>query len=267
MKYSDYNLNLKKGFHAYTIYFFILRHCMKRDMFNKKKNTVHKIKNIFRENIFNEFSHFITKKISLKSIYIASVLFLSLTLFHAYSNSESRRVQQDLKDSVIRFHVRANSDNDIDQSIKLSVKDAVVDYIYKNTKSCSSTNDTELFLLNHNDDIKSVAKNTLERLGYNYSISSSYGLQDFPNKNYGDVIFPAGTYTSYTIYIGEGKGHNWWCVLYPPLCFTDASGGVLPDDSKEILKENVSATDYEYLEDNEPIFRFKYLSFLNTLIN
>lgn len=240
---------------------------MKKDMFNKKESTFNKIENIFSKSTFNEFYHFIATKISLKSIYIASVLFLSLTLFHAYNSSESRRVQQDLKNSVIRFHVRANSDDDIDQSIKLCVKDAVVDYIYKNTKSCFSTKDTELFLLSHDNDIKAVAKNTLERLGYNHSISSSYGLQDFPNRNYGDVIFPAGTYTSYTIYIGEGKGHNWWCVLYPPLCFTDASTGILPDDSKEILKENVSTTDYEYLEDNEPIFRFKYLSFLNELIN
>ena len=75
----------------------------------------------------------------------------------------------------------------------------------------------------------------------------------------------SGTYLSYTMYIGSGEGHNWWCVLYPPLCFVDASSGILPESSKEIIKENISEEDYSYISEDNTVFRFKYLTFLNKL--
>lgn len=205
--------------------------------------------------------------ISLKSIYISLIFAFSILQIYSYSKYETAKVQQSLRQCVIRFHVLANSDTNEDQALKMKVKNAVVDYIYKNTGDCSDTEDTEAFLTSHDNEIKKIAQETVYSLGYDYEVTTFYGLNDFPDKKYGDVTFPGGSYTSYTITLGQGEGHNWWCVLYPPLCFTDASTGILPEESKEELKENVPEEDYEYLTNPEPVFRFKYLTFLNDYIS
>ena len=96
-------------------------------------------------------------------------------------------------------------------------------------------------------------------------VVSFFALAIMHNSKSSKVSFPSGTYLSYTMYIGSGEGHNWWCVLYPPLCFVDASSGILPESSKEIIKENISEEDYSYISEDNTVFRFKYLTFLNKL--
>lgn len=194
-----------------------------------------------------------------KYIIVTLVLILGIAGWFGYRNVESLAARNALSSSAIRFHVLANSDSTEDQQLKMKVKDNVVDYIYKNTGDFDTIQETKSFLIRNDKKIKKIANDTVASLGYDYTITSKFGTDTFPEKSYGDVVFPEGSYTSYTLSIGSGEGHNWWCVLYPPLCFVDASTGIVPDSSKERLHE--SLTDQEY---NSIIkYRFKYLTFLN----
>ncbi len=176
-----------------------------------------------------------------------------------YRTVETTAAQNSLSTSAIRFHVLANSDSATDQQLKMKVKENVVNYIYEKTGDFKTVEETKSFITSHDTEIKKIAQKTIEENGFHYTVSSSFGTQTFPVKNYGDVVFPAGDYTSYTISIGSGKGHNWWCVLYPPLCFVDASTGVVPDSSKERLQESLTNQEYHSIVK----YRFKYLTFLN----
>lgn len=153
-----------------------------------------------------------------KRIFLSFIIFIAgIVMFNFYKSSETTATVKALSESAIRFHVRANSDSQDDQALKMEVKEKVVDYIYKNTKTLNTLSETKDFILKNDNKIKKLATETIRNSGYDYSVSSSFGMQDFPVKTYGDVTFPKGRYTSYTIYIGEGIGHNWWCVLYPHL--------------------------------------------------
>lgn len=198
--------------------------------------------------------------------YMKYIVCLALTLgiitFVMYSNMETKSARKSLSQTAIRFHVLANSDSSADQGLKMKVKKAVVDYIYHNTGDFHTIEETKIFLTRHDARIKRIAEDVLDANSSGYNISSTFGKDTFPTKSYGDVTFPAGEYTSYTLTIGSGKGHNWWCVLYPPLCFIDESTGVLPDSSKQQLKENLTETEYQVIKK----YKFKYLTFLNKFI-
>jgi len=105
----------------------------------------------------------------------------------------------------------------------------------------------------------------MKNLGFNYLAHMELTDCYFPTKTYGDMVFPCGTYEAVRVKIGEGKGHNWWCVLYPPLCFTDSSYAVVPDSSKEILRHSIDESDYLKLR-KEPVkihVRLKVLDLLS----
>jgi len=180
------------------------------------------------------------------SLKIALISLLIVFTFFTYISVEAgnlnNAVQASLASKVIRFHVLANSDSAEDQALKMNVKEAVVDYIYTNTVDCSSLEETRAFLNAHCKEIVESASDIIKQNGYDYDVRAELTFSEFPDKSYGDITFPAGTYESFTITIGEGAGHNWWCVLYPPLCFVDASTGVLPDSSKEIHRFRVPSS-------------------------
>ena len=198
-----------------------------------------------------------------KYIFVIAITIISMVTWFNYRVIETDATRKDLADSAIRFHVLANSDSPMDQKLKMDVKENVVNYIYKNTKDFDSVEETQVFLTRNDNAIRSIAQHTVNSYGFDYSVTSNFGVSEFPVKSYGDITFPEGSYTSYTLSIGEGKGHNWWCVLYPPLCFVDASTGIVPDSSKERLHD--SLTDQEY---NSIVkYRFKYLTFLNQYLD
>ena len=118
---------------------------------------------------------------------------------------------------------------------------------------------------NHLEDFQKIAEQTILENKYNYPVKVQIGNFDFPTKTYGDISLPAGTYDALRVEIGEAKGQNWWCVMFPPLCFIDVSSGVVPEESKEILKENMSEEDFALISDNNShsdiTFKFKLLEF------
>ncbi|WP_278407998.1 stage II sporulation protein R [Eubacterium ventriosum] len=194
---------------------------------------------------------------------VIAIFATGILTWNIFLNLETKSTVSVLSHSAIRFHILANSDSVSDQALKMRVKESVVNYIYEKTGDFKTVDEVKNFILNNDKTIKSIATKAIADNGYDYTVSSTFGFSDFPVKTYGDVIFPKGTYTSYTIKIGNGKGHNWWCVLYPPLCFVDVSTGVLPDNSKEKLRDSLSDTQYHTVTKYN--FKFKYLKFFNNL--
>lgn len=166
----------------------------------------------------------------MKKRWIAAILLSVICL----SNLEIS--EQIDKNSLIRIHVLANSDSQTDQQLKLQVKDAVVRYLEPQLAQCHSIEESRQIIQNNLPQLEQTAKNTLQGLNSNYAVTLQYGRFDFPVKYYGGFSLPAGNYEALRILIGEGKGHNWWCVLFPPMCFTDSaasSSGKYTDQTPE----------------------------------
>ncbi|MCI8677850.1 MAG: stage II sporulation protein R [Lawsonibacter sp.] len=133
------------------------------------------------------------------------------------------REQQELADSVIRFHVIANSDTEEDQALKLAVRDRVLEEAEGLYPEGATLEQAQAALEGHLNTLAAAGRAVVEEQGYDYPVSAR--LEDcwFPTKEYEDFALPAGNYTALRVTIGEGKGQNWWCVAFPPLCLGAAS--------------------------------------------
>ena len=198
-------------------------------------------------------NHFLKFKKNMLTLVLLFAIFLTLSAF-----SYAKAVSSDLSTSVLRLHVIANSDSDEDQTLKYKVRDALISYM--NTLSMDLTNKDEVIECAkiHLDDFKQIAKNTILENGYNYDVNIEIGNFEFPTKTYGDISFPAGYYDALRVKIGKASGQNWWCVMFPPLCFVDVTSGVVPDESKENLQENLSDESYSVISENNETTKFKF---------
>lgn len=157
---------------------------------------------------------------------------------------KNRSMQRELAEKVFRFHVLANSDSKEDQTLKMQVKEAVISYMKQELPASESAGETKTWAQKNLSDIVRVAEQVVEEQGYPYPVTAEVTVCDFPDKTYGDITFPAGEYEALRIEIGEAKGQNWWCVLYPNLCFIDAVHAVVPKEGKEELKEVLKEDTY-----------------------
>lgn len=170
-------------------------------------------------------------------------------LFSAYSYATS--VSSGISDSVFRLHVIANSDSEEDQNLKYKVRDSLLDYMNSLCSSTTSKQEAIDIAQNHIDDFYKIAQEVVSENGYDYSINITIGKHDFPTKHYGDVSLPSGVYDALRVEIGSASGQNWWCVMFPPLCFVDVSSGIVPDSSKETLQDNMSSEEYDLITDSD----------------
>lgn len=162
-----------------------------------------------------------------------------------FNNSDSELI----KDKMIRFHVIANSDSIEDQNIKLKVRDKVLEYIYPKLEGTSEIDKSREILKENDKEIKDIALKVLEENNYDYKVESTLSNEMFPVKSYGDITLPQGEYEAYRIILGDGKGQNWWCVMFPPLCFVDITRGeVSSEDTEEIMKKNLSEKEYDIVK-------------------
>lgn len=207
-------------------------------------------------------------KKKLNFIFILTILvFIYIALL---SFNYSKAVSSNLSDSVFRLHIIANSDSSADQELKLKVRDNIINYMNTLTSSSSDKKDVISMVNNHLDSFKEIALNTIKGNGYNYDVNIEIGNFHFPTKSYGDISFPAGNYDALKIEIGDAIGQNWWCVLFPPLCFVNSSTGIVPEDSKTILKENINSESYEIISEGNKSkntsdikIKFKIIEFFN----
>ena len=160
-------------------------------------------------------------------------------------------VSSNIESSVFRLHVIANSDSKEDQDLKYIVRDNILTYINEISKNASTKEELIEIARNNIDTIKQIAQETVYENGYNYSVNIKIGNFAFPTKQYGDISLPAGFYDALRVEIGSASGQNWWCVMFPPLCFVDVSSGVVPEESKEVLQENLSYEEYNLLSENQ----------------
>lgn len=192
----------------------------------------------------------------IKNLLIIILLLFIYCIICAFSYVNA--VSTDIQNSVFRLHVIANSDSDEDQNLKYIVRDKVLEYISSISNS-SMTKDEVIALASENiNEIQKIAENTIHENGYNYSVKLNIGNFSFPTKKYGDITFPAGFYDSLKIEIGEAKGHNWWCVMFPPLCFVDVTSGIVPEESKQTIRDNLSEEEYKLLSENSGNMNFKF---------
>lgn len=176
-------------------------------------------------------------------------MFLIYIFFSAYSYVSA--ISDNMYNSVFRLHVIANSDSDEDQNLKYIVRDNLINYMNEKTNTFTSKEDIIEYAKNHIEDLKNIAEMTVKEQGYNYPVTVEIGNFEFPTKTYGDISFPAGNYDALRVKIGNANGRNWWCVMFPPLCFVDVSTGIVPETSKEELKENLSDENYNLVSQSD----------------
>lgn len=194
----------------------------------------------------------------LRTAVLAVLFFLAV---HIIFSEKAAAQQQKIADELIRFHVRANSDSEADQQLKLKVRNTVVNYMEQILDGSQSVEESGERIEKNMEGILREAMNTIHAQGYDYDVYGYMVKEYFPLRVYGDIALPPGEYTAFRIDIGEAEGKNWWCVLYPPLCFVDITHGVVPKESKEEF-QNIIGEEEAVLTDTCSL-EFKYLKFLN----
>lgn len=158
-----------------------------------------------------------------------------------------QRMTEEIAGKVIRFHVRANSDREEDQDLKLKVRDAIGVYMQPALSGISDINASRQAIRERLPQITQTAEQVIAREGYTYDVSASLKVTDFPEKTYGSYTFPEGRYEALEVVIGAGGGHNWWCVMYPNLCFFNSVYEVVDEEAEESLQRALTPEEYESL--------------------
>ena len=193
-------------------------------------------------------------------IFLLLFIFLIIT-----ATSYPKSVSEDLSHTFFRLHIIANSDTTEDQALKLKVRDAILDYMKTLSYENMSKEEAMQISSEHLEDFKAIAKQVIHDNGYSYDVSLHIQNDYFPTKVYGNISLPAGYYDALKIEIGDAIGQNWWCSLFPPLCFVDVSSGVIKEDDENYLKENLNNEEFTIISgDSENVkLKFKIIEFLN----
>lgn len=157
----------------------------------------------------------------------------------------AERAFGDISDGILRLHIIANSDADIDQTIKLTVRDEVISA----QKDIFTNGVKKVLNKEEKEKILKITQKVLEENSVSYSAKIDMGEFYFPTKKYDNITLPAGRYRAVRIVLGEGEGKNWWCVMYPPLCFCDSYIGRADNQSLDALKKSMGEREYEIISD------------------
>ena len=207
-----------------------------------------------------KFEQFISrKKVKLFLLSVIAGIFITSAL-----QFYSRKVMADISSNVVRLHVIANSDTAEDQDLKLKVRDGIISYLEPVLKDVSDVEETKKILEENIGKIEEEARKIVKKYGYTYSVTASLGNFDFPTKKYENAQFPKGKYDALRIVIGTGEGQNWWCVLYPQLCFSKSADGTLSDESETKLKSVLNEDEYHMITSKDDInFKFKIVEWFS----
>ena len=185
------------------------------------------------------------------TILILAICFISIFLGLMPVHGEN-----EVYDSVLRLHVLANSDTDVDQELKLKVRDAVLAESGDMFADCKTRDEAIEKLQNELPRIQEISEKTIADEGYDYSVSVDFGDEEYPTRNYESFCFPSGTYLSLRIIIGEGEGQNWWCVLYPPMCLSAASKS---NPEQAFLSVGLNKDQYSIItETKKPTYKIRF---------
>ncbi len=196
-------------------------------------------------------------RILLMALIIGSLLTILIATLFTIAGKEEKL----LTENFFRFHVLANSDSEEDQALKLKVRDAVIDYLEPGLRESNSKEATRAYILKHLPEITDVAGRTLRAAGSSYELQVVVGESEFPTKSYGSVTLPAGRYESLCIQIGEAEGRNWWCVMFPTLCFVEETE---PEAMEEDLSKHLPESQNELIHQPRS-FKFKLVEWYHKL--
>lgn len=181
------------------------------------------------------------------------MLFLAaaVILGAVWAKGKDDRVNENIEQGVVRFHIRANSDSKKDQAEKLLVRDQVVKYLKPYMEHAKTKEEAEKILAGKKQDIAEVAKETLKKNGRELPVKVYMTREEFPKKDYGSYVFPKGTYDALRIDLGKAGGHNWWCVMFPDLCITKESQAAKDKKTRKKLEQQVGEKGINKLEKKE----------------
>lgn len=200
------------------------------------------------------------KKIALIGIVIFTGFAVCYLLL--LSGQKEKRIQEGISQKVLRFHILANSDSEKDQELKLEVRDAIGGLMEEMLAPAKNKEESKSIIENHMEEILDEARNVIDQRGYDYEVKGEVLTMGFPEKKYGKFCFPEGEYEAFRITIGNGEGANWWCVLYPEMCFTNSIYEVNPQ-TEEILKRILTTEEYqEVIKDGNYKVEWKFLEYL-----
>lgn len=205
----------------------------------------------------------------MRKLAIALLFGLVVSMFAmAYADE----TQSEIASSVVRLHIVANSDSDGDQAVKLEVRDAIIAEFSDCLQTAQSPAQAEQIMQDNLSRIEAVANRVLKENGYSYQAQASIGETHFPVKHYENITLPPGNYRALRIVLGNGAGQNWWCVMYPPLCFSGSVEGSASQESQAMLKSSLGEENYTLITDGAdesgelPVqFKFKILEIFDFL--
>ncbi|MFW5632850.1 MAG: stage II sporulation protein R [Acetivibrio ethanolgignens] len=192
-----------------------------------------------------------------------------LLLFHK-ERRDQVSYQEAIAEEIIRLHVIADSDRDCDQELKLKVKDAVVERLRGELDGAESVEEAREIIGDNLGELEVISQEVIEENGFSYKATASLGQAVFPVKQYGDLVFPAGEYEALRIFLGKAEGRNWWCVMFPTLCFVDETKQEITEENKEKFKEVLTEEEYESLcqkKGDQIFFKLKIMEYLNKVID
>ena len=202
-------------------------------------------------------------------LFLLFTFFVFGVLVSVYINTD--RELADVSDKIIRLHVVANSDSPEDQQLKLQVRDRVINTMSGRFESLKDVSEVKRTIEGSLGEIEAIASQTIRENGKLYDVKAVFERTDFPTKIYGNLTLPAGSYQALNIVIGSGEGKNWWCVMFPPLCFIDVAHGVVPESTMKQLKESLTEEEYKLLlssrtEEELPVkLRFRILELAKSM--
>lgn len=190
-----------------------------------------------------------------KRIYII----LAICLIISAVGADAAKSTQIVDDSVLRLHVIANSDSTEDQQIKLTVRDKVIEELSKKLKDAKDQNDAKNIIIENLDMIDNIANEILVENGFNYNATTEVGVFAFPKRQYGNIVYEAGNYEAVEIKLGRAAGKNWWCVVFPPLCFVDIENSVAETTEEQNVYNNETNANNNYVisEEQDTVVQFK----------
>ena len=191
------------------------------------------------------------------------ICILLSTLFIA---AMPQKDEEKLYDNVIRLHILANSDSEEDQSLKLKVRDEILSQYSDALSQAKNIDEATVEVKALLEEITETAKDVIKNEGYEYTVKAYFDREYYPEREYENTCFPSGNYISLRIIIGEGKGQNWWCVLFPPLCLSTAYGDKVETDDS--IPVGLTPEQYRIItksKDVKYVLKFKMLEVLEQI--
>lgn len=193
------------------------------------------------------------------SLFLLILIFCAVSMWLVKANAlHNTRIQEGIAKDIIRFHVIANSDSEEDQALKLKVKDKLVESLSPMLKNAASITEARSVITHHLSSIQSTAEEVIREYGYYYPIKVSLEKCYFPLKIYGNCTFPPGIYEALRVRIGAAEGKNWWCVMFPPLCFVDETYSIVDNKTDQKLKHLLTEEEYDTLIHQKKSIKIKF---------